>query len=214
MSLVYAHTAVPGDGGVASYTLELAASPDDLKTVCALSGAAVDDFDGRATSRSHVLRWNGTPIGSIRACLGIVGEVETPASRVFGEALAAHLPSGTRYVESNRFVVSPQHQPAHAVAPALLFRAIAINMVLEAAPFVVAAVRVRQTPVYRRIMGFEPISGPQGYAGLTVPMVLMAADGAKKWADDVQRNPLLAPPPEELERYQRLAAELNPFMAS
>jgi hypothetical protein len=214
VSIVYAHSTVPSDGGVASYTLELAASPRDLEAVCALSGAAVDDFDRRATSRSHMLRWNGTPIGSIRACLGIVGEVDTPASRVFGDALAAHLPTGTRYVESNRFVISPVHQPAHAMAPALLFRAIAINMVVEAAPFVVAVVRVRQAPVYRRIMGFEPISGPQGYAGLTVPMVLMAADGAKKWADDVRRNPLLAAPPEELERYQRLAAAMKPHVES
>jgi hypothetical protein len=174
----------------------------------------VDEFDGQATSRSHLLRWNGTPIGSIRACLGVVGETETPASQVFKHALGAYLPPGTRYIESNGFVVAPEHQPAHVMAPSLLFRAIAINMVLEAAPFVVAAVRVRHTPVYRRMMGFEPISGPLGYAGLTVPMVLMAADGAKQWADGVRRNPLMAPPPEELERYQRLVAEAKPLMAS
>lgn len=209
MSVVYAHSAVPSDGGLASYTLELASNPQDLETVVALTQRSIDEFDSQATSRNHLLRWNGTPIGSVRTCLGIVGEMETPASQVFRHALCAYLPPGTRYIESNGFVVAPEHQPAHTMAPSLLFRAIAINMVVEAAPFVVAAVRVRHTPIYRRMMGFEPISGPLGYAGLTVPMVLMAADGAKQWADGVRRNPLMAPPPEELELYQRLVTRAN-----
>ena len=78
-------------------------------------------------------------------------------------------------------------------------------MVVEAAPFVITVSRVRHAPLYRRMMGFEPISGPRSYYGYTLPMVLMATDGARRWADSLRKNPLLAPPPEELERYQQLA---------
>jgi hypothetical protein len=171
--------------------------------------AFCDRFDETANSRLHTVKLGGRLIGSIRASIahGRAEYEALPSFATYPEAVTAACGSNAVIVESNRFVIHPDHERHGLAAQMLLFRAIALNGIVEKADFILTAVAERHMPFYRRIMKFKPISAARPFFGIATPMVLMQASFAQDYAEVSRKTPLLAIPQSEIESYRRWIQE-------
>ena len=132
-------------------------------------------------------------VGSVRICLLGRPDLLAPATEAFPQELTtvlADLTPGTLAAEITRLVRSPAAADDQALV-FLLYRMANYVGYLEQVRLLLASVRRNHATFYKRL-GFETVSEPRAYPGLSCPMQLMRCDRAA-YERSFLRFPLIDP---------------------
>lgn len=159
----------------------------------------LDEYDDAPNVTSYLLRKDGSDIASIR--VNVYGAEyqwqETTAFEVYRTEILAHC-GRTTIVESNRFVVAPEHQNKGLAPLNALFRAITLAIMKFDAEWVITAVRPEHALFYRRALCMNPISGAKPYPRIDAGMILLAGDIRRDFDKVLSRRPSLRITQEDL----------------
>lgn len=139
---------------------------------------------------------------SVRACIYSREHdfLHIPAFEVYMEDIEREIGLDKTIVESNGFVIDPANVDSRQLFK-VPFRFIILNILKFRSDYVIAAVRPRHAPLYRRLLSMEPISEPRRYPGINVDMIMMAEDCNTHIRSVMDREELFMVTEEEVERY-------------
>lgn len=120
-----------------------------------------DEYDFLPNARTHLVRYEGAPVATVRACI-FSDEYDwqnTEAVTYFRKAVEETLGAGRRLLESNRYAVDPDFQGRRSLfAQMLLFRSHGLNCSLHDCDYIITSVRAHHVPFYRRFLEMEKIT--------------------------------------------------------
>ena len=135
------------------------------------AGIAIDEYDAQPNARTHLIWYEGKPVGSVRSLIWSerYDWQNTTCVDAYRSAVDRELGLNTPILESNRYVVDPEFNGRKSlVAQYLLFRIQTISCLYDRCHYVITAVRTKHIPFYKRLMGFYPISEPTQVPGFSV----------------------------------------------
>lgn len=168
-----------------------------------------DAYDVRPNSRTCIVYEDDAPVASVRACVYSREHdfLHIPAFEVYMEDIEREIGLDKTIVESNRFVIDPANVDSRQLFK-VPFRFIILNILKFRSDYVIAAVRPRHAPLYRRLLNMEPISEPKRYPGINVDMIMMAGDCTTHVRAVMDREELFMVTEEEVERYEFLTGTM------
>ncbi|WP_207445375.1 N-acyl amino acid synthase FeeM domain-containing protein [Roseomonas marmotae] len=145
------------------------------------SGLFKDKYDELPNASTIVIYDHETPLASVRTCLLARGsDLISPALDTYPEEVEALLnadpanPFAGRGIEVTRLVRSPEAENNQGLV-FLLYRMAGYIALCAHSQIHLACVRTNHAPFYRRL-GYQAVSEPRAYPGLTCKMQLMASD--------------------------------------
>lgn len=161
-----------------------------------------DKYDSQNNAKTCLIYEDKVAVAAVRACVYSKKHdyLTIPAFEVYKEEIAKEIGLDKTIIESNRFVVTPEKRDSKSLFK-LPYRFIILNSLKFDSDFVIAAVREKHIPLYRRFLDMEPISGLKKYPGINVEMVLMAVDCRKFRQGIMEKEEAYAISEEEVEYY-------------
>jgi hypothetical protein len=165
-------------------------------------GIFKDKYDPMANSISCMVREGNAPVASVRACIynKELDFLTLPAFEVYSQEIEKELGLGKKLIEANRFVIHPGKMDAKDLFK-IPFRFIILNALKFKCDHIMAAVRPKHVPLYRRVLDMEPISTPKKYPGINVNMILMAGDCAHIKSKVLEREAVFQITQDEINNY-------------
>jgi hypothetical protein len=156
-----------------------------------------DAYDALPNCRTIVIYDRGQPAASVRTCTLALGSGQrSPASDAFPEEVRTLLSRqsaigiGSRGIETTRLVRSPAAENNQGLV-FLLYRMAGYIGMTAHSQILLACVRSNHAPFYRRL-GYEAVTEPRAYPGLSCSMQLMSC--TRRRYDEVRRTfPVIDP---------------------
>jgi hypothetical protein len=153
------------------------------------TGLFQDLYDELPNCQTVVIYDDGAPSASVRVCsLAFGSRKRSPASDAFPEEVRKLLNeqtaigTGARGIETTRLVRSPSAENNQGLV-FLLYRMAGFLGMTAHTHILLACVRRNHAPFYKRL-GYEPVTEPRAYPGLSCPMQLMSC--TRKRYDEVR----------------------------
>lgn len=165
-----------------------------------------DEYDLLPNVSSYLLRKkDGIALGSIRPCVYSPQlRNRIPALDIYYDEIKTNLGLDKVIVESTRYAVDPDFHANAARYSIYLFKAIFLQAILANADYVVAAVRKKHVPFYKKLLRMSPISGGRSHADLNLTHGILLAAKAEEILANANKNiPVTLPKPEEIEAYKK-----------
>ena len=124
-------------------------------------GMLYDEYDFLPNARTHLVRFEGKPVATVRACIfsDVYDRQVTEAVTYFPDTVEEKLGPEPCLLESNRYAVDPDFQGRRSLfAQMLLFRTHGLNAVVHDCDYIITSVRANHVPFYRRFLEMEPIA--------------------------------------------------------
>jgi hypothetical protein len=162
-----------------------------------------DNYDLQTNSKTAIIYQEGAIVASIRACVYSKEHnfMDIPAFEVYKEEIKKEIGLDKIIIESNRFVIDPAKVDSKDLFK-YAFRFTTLNVMKLKSDYVIAAVRPKHVPLYRRVLGMEPISWPKKYPGINVEMIIMAGECSAILPIAQQREEILRVTKEEVDNYK------------
>jgi hypothetical protein len=168
----------------------------------------LDHFDQEPQCANFGLHQDDRLVAAIRAneYSADFGWRSVAAHLAFQDSIEHSLGRATPFVESNRFVVSPDLKAFDPRILFCLFRSIGIAAIAAEVPYVLTAVRPEHIPLYTKWLGFRAISHERTYPGLTAQMCLLMREAGAQLHNDLNSRSATAISFEEIEIYREQRA--------
>lgn len=165
----------------------------------------IDQYDTQKNARTYLIRYQGRPVASVRSLTWSADYdwAWTPSVKYFQSEIKNHLGLCTPLMESNRYVVDPSFKGQKSlIAQMLMYRIQTLATIADGCDHVIAAVRPRHTPFYKRMMNFKIISEPISVSEVDFQIQLLTTPiiSREKLA---QSNGIAAFHETDLERYHQ-----------
>lgn len=161
-----------------------------------------DKYDLLQNSKTCAIYEDGGLVASIRACVYSPEHnfMDIPAFEVYKEDIEREVGLDKLIIESNRFVIDPKKADSKDLFKAP-FSFIMLNALKFKADYILTAVRAKHAPLYKRILGMEPISTAKQYPGINVEMIMLAGN-CSTWVPIImERDETFRFTDEEIENY-------------
>ncbi|HTN17066.1 MAG TPA: hypothetical protein VL092_05240 [Chitinophagaceae bacterium] len=161
-----------------------------------------DKYDLLPNASSCIVYEDTAPVASVRACIYSreLNFLQLPAFEAYRQEIEKELDLDKVIVESNRFVIHPDNVDSKYLFK-VPFRFIILNVLKFKSDYILAAVRPKHVPLYRRFLGMEPISAPRKYPGINVDMIMMAGVCSELLPMVMQKEELYRFTDEEVDTY-------------
>ncbi|MES2574083.1 MAG: hypothetical protein V4572_04020 [Bacteroidota bacterium] len=161
-----------------------------------------DKYDLQNNTKTCLIYEGNEAVAAVRACIYSkeYDYLPIPAFEVYKEEIAKEIGLDKTIIESNRYVVIPEKKDSKSLFKHP-YKFIILNSLKFDSDFVIAAVREKHIPLYRRFLDMEPISGLKKYPGINVEMILMAVDCRKFRQGIMEKEEAYAISKEEIEYY-------------
>lgn len=138
----------------------------------------------------------------MRACIynKELNFLSLPAFEVYSREIEKELGLDKKLIEAKRFVTHPGKMYARDLFK-VPFRFIILNALKFECDYILAAVRPKHVPLYRRVLDLEPISTPKKYPGINVHMILMAGDCSHIKSQVLEREAIFRITQDEIDNY-------------
>ncbi|MEL6594021.1 MAG: hypothetical protein AAFQ68_28215, partial [Bacteroidota bacterium] len=155
------------------FTAELCRAADSLQTAYRLryqayleseavdpnpDGKLKDTFDLQPNTFTHLIWYDGLPVGTVRSHLHCEAFDWRPTecSNYFPVVVERELGAKTQYLESNRYAISPDLGRRQSLfAQSLIFRIHALCSAIYGCSHILTIVREKHLPFYQRFLAFD-----------------------------------------------------------